>query len=178
MKKTSVFLLGLAGLSLLSCNLFSPKAPAPTPAPAPPLASPSDKFVLATLTAADGQRSDVLSTEAQRAKAQGLTLFVEFYADWCEPCQALSKSLGDGNHPGDPQMIAAFTGTYILRLNVDKWLDTPLGANFQVKTIPAFFALDAAGKPTGRTITGAAWGDNTPENMAPPLKAFFTANEW
>jgi hypothetical protein len=36
-----------------------------------------------------------------------------------------------------------------------------------------FFKLDASGKPTGDRIDGGAWGDNVPENMAPPLKAFF-----
>ena len=39
--------------------------------------------------------------------------------------------------------------------------------------IPVFYKLDANGKPTGDKIDGGAWGDNIPDNMAPPLKAFF-----
>lgn len=36
-----------------------------------------------------------------------------------------------------------------------------------------FFVIDETGRPTGQTITGAARGENTPENMAPPLEQFF-----
>ncbi len=167
MKKRYAFFLSLAGLLLLSCNLFSRKAPTPEPAQE----SPSDQFVIVTLQTADGKLADLLLAEAQKAKLKELTPFVEFYADWCGPCKALSKSLGD------PRMIEAFTGTYIIRLNVDDWQEAALKAGFEVKGIPAFFAIDEAGKPTGRTITGAAWGEDIPENMAPPLKAFFTGNK-
>jgi hypothetical protein len=38
--------------------------------------------------------------------------------------------------------------------------------------IPAFFRLDAEGKPVAR-IDGGAWAENIPKNMAPPLKTFF-----
>jgi len=39
--------------------------------------------------------------------------------------------------------------------------------------IPAFFKLDAQGKPNGEFIDGNAWGDNIPENIAPPMDEFF-----
>ena len=167
MQKRFAFIVSLVGLLLLSCNTLSPKAPTP----APPLASGSDRFVIVTLKAADRPLTDLLRTEAQKARQKGLTPFVEFYADWCGPCNDLSRSLSD------PRMIEAFAGTYIIRLNVDEWQDAPAGAGFAVKAIPAFFAVDETGKPTGQTITGAAWGDDIPENMAPPLKAFFSANK-
>jgi thiol:disulfide interchange protein len=168
MKKRFAFFLSLSGLWLLSCNFFFPK----TPTPEPPVESPSEKFAVVTLKPADGQLADLLKAEAQKAGEMGFTPFVEFHADWCAPCKALSKSLGD------PRMVDAFAGTYVIRLNVDEWLDQPADAGFTVKGIPAFFAIDEAGKPTGRFITGAAWGEDIPENMAPPLKEFFTANKY
>ncbi len=167
MKRRLALFLGLSVLSLLSCSFFSPK----TPTPEPPPVSPSDKFSIVTLSAADGKLPDLLAAEAQKAKDQGFSPFVEFYADWCGPCKSLAASLGD------PRMIDAFAGTYIIRLNVDDWVDAPAEAGFTVKGIPAFFAVDWAGKPTGRFITGAAWGEDIPENMAPPLKEFFNANK-
>jgi len=39
--------------------------------------------------------------------------------------------------------------------------------------IPAFFKLDAQGKPNGEFIDGNAWGDNIPKNIAPPMDEFF-----
>jgi hypothetical protein len=45
-----------------------------------------------------------------------------------------------------------------------------------VPGIPAFYELGEDGKPTGRMITGAAWGEDIPENIAPPMKAFFEGN--
>jgi hypothetical protein len=46
-------------------------------------------------------------------------------------------------------------------------------AKLTSSAIPVFFKLDASGKPTGEKIDGGAWGDNAPDNMAPPLAAFF-----
>ncbi len=69
-------------------------------------------------------------------------------------------------------MVDAFTGTYIIKADVDDWGFPPDGWNFDA--IPIFYALGPDGKPTGAKIDGNAWADNTPENMAPPLKKFFT----
>ena len=127
-----------------------------------------DKFTLVRFATADGQLGDLLKAEAQKAKEAGRTPFVEFYADWCGPCQALRKSLSD------QRMIEAFKGTYIIQLNLDEWQPQLGGAGFNVFGIPAFYAIDGEGKPTGRMITGGAWGEDIPENMAPPLGDFFS----
>ncbi len=68
-------------------------------------------------------------------------------------------------------MVDAFKGTYIIQADVDSWGFPPKGWGFHV--VPIFYALDATGSPTREVIDGGAWGDNIPENMAPPLKAFF-----
>ena len=72
-------------------------------------------------------------------------------------------------------MVDAFAGTYIVQVDVDEWGPSLAGTGFDASAIPAYYELDWSGKPTGRMITGAAWGNNIPENMAPPLRAFFRA---
>jgi hypothetical protein len=47
------------------------------------------------------------------------------------------------------------------------------GTDFIVIGVPTFFELNDEGRSTGRTITGAAWGADVPENMAPVLQGFF-----
>ena len=71
----------------------------------------------------------------------------------------------------NPLMVDTFKGMYIIQADVDSWGFPPEGWDFD--GIPIFYALDADGKPTGATVDGNAWGENIPENMAPPLKAFF-----
>jgi hypothetical protein len=113
---------------------------------------------------------DILKAEVQKAATLGQQPYVEFYADWCPPCNAIKKNLGD------PRMVEAFAGTYIIKLNTDDWGEKLSGTGLYVPAIPAFYELDPNGKPTGRMITGAAWGEDVPANIAPPMKAFFHGN--
>ena len=69
-------------------------------------------------------------------------------------------------------MLEAFSGVYLIRLDVDEW-GWITDHGFNVEAIPVFYKLDADGKPNGEVIDGNAWGENIPENMAPPLDAFF-----
>lgn len=159
-----VTITALITLTLLACTL-TPKQSA---VEEQPFESPaSDKFTLVRLKASDGQLEPLLKAEVQKAKQQKRQPFVEFYADWCPPCQALRQNLSD------PRMIEAFEGTYIIQLNLDEWKGQLSQTDFVVPGIPMFFEIDEAGKPTGRVITGGAWGEDIPENMAPPLKSFF-----
>jgi thiol-disulfide isomerase/thioredoxin len=113
---------------------------------------------------------EVLATEAAKAKSQGLQPFAEFSATWCPPCMAIQHTL----EAHDAQMVEAFKGTYIIRLDADEWTTKQLqGSGMSTDVIPVFYALDDKGKANGRTIDGGAWGDNIPENMAPPLGVFF-----
>lgn len=125
------------------------------------------RFTIVRLDPADGELSDLLEAEVQKAEELGREPYVEFYADWCPPCNALRKSLAD------ERMVEAFAGTYIIQLDLDQWRSKLAGTGFDVDAIPVFFEIDNSGKPTGRIITGGAWGEDIPENMAPPLKAFF-----
>jgi thiol:disulfide interchange protein len=130
-----------------------------------PLAEVSPASV--RLMPSQGKLSTLLTQEVEKARARNLRPFLELRAEWCGPCKQLEASMGDD------RMIDAFAGTYLISVDIDEWGDKlePLG--FETGSIPAFYELDGQAKPTGRTITGGAWAENIPANMAPPLKAFF-----
>jgi thiol-disulfide isomerase/thioredoxin len=129
-----------------------------------------DQFSVIAIGSGSAKLKDILQAEAQKALALGRDPYIEFYADWCPPCNAIKKNLGD------PLMVEAFAGTYIIKLDTDVWGDKLSGLGIYVPGIPAFYELDENGKPTGRMITGAAWGEDIPANIAPPMKAFFEGN--
>jgi hypothetical protein len=102
-----------------------------------------------------------------RATAAGRVPCVYLTAVWCPPSVQLERSLVD------PRMQKALRRVDAATFDIDVWGEQLKAAGFAAHTVPIFFVLDAAGKPTGPTITGGAWGENTPENMAPPLERFF-----
>lgn len=123
-------------------------------------------FVMRDLKPAEGALPVLLSGELAKAKAQKLKPIVYIGATWCAPCVAIGKSLGD------PLMVDAFQGTYVIHLDLDAW-DKALGqAGFRTDAVPVFFQVDDAGKPV-KKVDGGAWGADIPANMAPALKAFF-----
>jgi hypothetical protein len=77
-------------------------------------------------------------------------------------------------------MKEAFAGTYVMRVDIVRWDEQLLPAlgissTRQLK-LPQFRVLDDQGRPLGPKIGGDAWGEDIPENMAPPLKVFFRQN--
>jgi hypothetical protein len=88
-------------------------------------------------------------------------------ASWCPPSVMLEKSLTD------PLMARALRGVNFATYDIDSSGNELSAAGFPAHSVPVFFLLDADGKRAGPTITGAAWGANTPQNMAPPLERFF-----
>lgn len=129
----------------------------------------SDGFARVGRSPSSGDLAQVLRIELLKAKTAGRKPFVEVGAEWAQPCRDLHNALDD------PRMREAFAGTHVIYLDVDGWGDRLGRAGFNAVGVPVFFRLDAEGRPTGDTISGDAWGENTPENMAPPLKAFFQA---
>jgi thiol-disulfide isomerase/thioredoxin len=135
------------------------------------LAAPVDTpFTIVELTPAQGALAPLLAAAVREAEAKHETPVVEFGATWCGPCKRLAASLGDA------RMIDAFRGVYLIRLDLDAWRGKLTGTKIpEVGAIPAFYALRHDGTTTGETINGGAWGDDIPENMAPPLKAYFAS---
>ena len=162
-------LLPLAVTAAAACTLFDTASPSPgTILEIATDESPSpENFSLVLLHPSQGDLDALLAAHAQNAADLDRKAFVEFSADWCPPCIALAHSLGD------QRMVEAFQGTYIVRLDLDEWKSHLSDTEFIVLGVPVFFELDSEGRPTGRTLTGAAWREDIPENMAPPLKEFF-----
>lgn len=88
-------------------------------------------------------------------------------AQWCGANVKLEKSLVD------EQMAKALRGVSAAVVDIDSGVDAIMEAGFDARSVPVFFILGKDGRPTGAKITGAAWQENTPENMAPPLARFF-----
>jgi thiol-disulfide isomerase/thioredoxin len=124
-------------------------------------------FSLVEVRPEQGDLVALLEAHAARAAELERRPFVEFSATWCPPCIALQRSLQD------ERMIEAFRGTYVIRLDIDEWEDHLAPAGFLVFGVPTFVEVDGDGRPTDRSLTGAAWGPDVPENMAPVLGEFF-----
>jgi hypothetical protein len=109
-----------------------------------------------------------LRSHAAEAELRGLRPFVEFGAIWCPPSTMFGRILGE------PSMVAALAGVYLIRAESDDFEADELGdAGFPIRAVPVFFELDADGVPTGRRIDGGAWGADTVENMSRVMGQFF-----
>ncbi len=128
-------------------------------------------YVQTKVTADSGlELAALLEAESEDATRQNLQPYVYFSAEWCGPCKAIKK------HMKHRDMQDAFHGTYIIEADVDEWTGDRAMVDFDVSSIPRYYRLTSEGENTGSMIGGDAWGDNIPENMAPPLKAFFQVN--
>jgi thiol-disulfide isomerase/thioredoxin len=168
---------------LLACNFLFPKqdtssdrqvvatsAPEEAQKPEQIESLKLEGLTIVRLHPSDGDLQAMLKTEAQKATSQGLMPVAEFDATWCPPCRAIDAAIKDKNE----LMLKAYEGTYIIKLDVDEWeWDDGRVQNFAFDGIPVYFKLDADGNQTGEVIDGNAWGDNIPENMAPPMDKFF-----
>ena len=128
---------------------------------------PPRLFAQIELAPTQGDLMPLLRDHASIARARGLVPYVEFYADWCRPCKALAAQMDD------PLIVEACKGTYLIKLNFDDWKEKLADTGFTPREIPMFYALDAAGRPTGRKLSGDAWGRATPSSMAKALGPFF-----
>ena len=166
---TRLLLVPLASLAVLACALVkdaSPSLAAVNEIAADESPSP-DSFSLVVLHPSHGDLAGLLAGHALRAAELDRELFVEFSAEWCPSCVILERSLTD------ERMVEALRGVYLIRLDIDEWQGRLSETRFIVLGVPTFVELDGEGVSTGRTITGADWGPDTPENMAPVLLEFF-----
>lgn len=143
---------------LLALGCASP--PPPQAAPKPPIHTsdlPDGSDVSAGLRGAVG--------EAERA---GLKPVLYLGATWCQPCVAYERALFH------PEMVAAHANVLLVKADFDRHGSALEAAGFVASGVPFWCHLDREGGNSGRCITGAAWGEDTPENMAPVLRPFFS----
>ena len=126
-------------------------------------------FNFDSLTVEGGPLATQLAAWSARAVAAGRVPCVYLTAGWCPPSVQLEESLAD------PAMQRALRDVAAATLDVDAWGGQLTAGGFSASSIPVFHAIDGEGRPTGQSITGAAWGENTPGHMAPPLGRFFDA---
>lgn len=117
--------------------------------------------------APDASLDNSIQEEVKIAHQMKLKPFVYFYADWCPHCRAISI------HIGNPKMREALKGTYLITIDIDIWDEKIFDSKFPVRAVPTFFELNSAGLPTKKKLTGTAWKEDIPDNMAPALKKFF-----
>jgi thiol:disulfide interchange protein len=154
----------LAALALLLSAPACKDEPA-----APPPKAETARIQRTTIDPSKGSLAEQLAAQAAEAAKRGLRPQAEIHAAWCEACQALDR------HAADPALVKAFAGTWIVRVDYERWQDQLEAVGLATTAVPAFFTLDAAGKPTGARLDGSAWGEDVPAEMAPPLGAFFAA---
>ncbi len=70
--------------------------------------------------------------EFEAIKNQDKPVLIDFYADWCGPCQALSPSIEKLSKKYEDEFL-------IKKVNIDQFRE--LAAQFQVRSIPALFVL-------------------------------------
>jgi hypothetical protein len=109
----------------------------------------------------------LLREHANAAELAKLRPFLEFGAVWCPPSRMFGEVLED------PRMKSALAGVYLIRAEMDEFMDDPYAKELRLSSVPVFFELDAEGRHTGRTITGGAWGADTIENMSRTMTGFF-----
>jgi hypothetical protein len=127
-----------------------------------PLSSDSGKLL--------GQLQKLIQAHIANASAHGRTLFVEMGATWCRPCRRLEARI----RKNDPAIVDAFTGAYVLHMDVDDWRweqdSTEFGSlGFDGGVMPILYAMDT----TGKVVDELTQGDN-----AWLIKQFVDKHQW
>ncbi|PRP99888.1 hypothetical protein [Enhygromyxa salina] len=178
----SIFVLGIAGLlivfgfgSLLFWLVTRPRAQqlssgASPGTPPQQIAAPrsASSHVVVHLRAGTPLGS-LLREHANTAEAHRLRPFLEFGARWCPPSRMFGELLDQ------PRLQAALAGVYLIRAELDDFVNDPRTKELRAVSVPVFYELDADGQSTGRTITGAAWGADTLDNISTTMTRFFAS---
>lgn len=146
-------------------------APPPASAAPPPTSTaqpepPRPKISMTELSPTQGDLVPLLADQARRARTKGLVPVIEFYADWCAPCRVFQANMDA------PEIAAALSHVHLVKLNLDDWHDKLHGTGFMPRSIPAFYLITDAGRPTGKMLDGDRWGKASPARMGEALDAF------
>jgi thiol:disulfide interchange protein len=110
--------------------------------------------------------TDSISTILNNTINKGKTPILFFTASWCKPCREFKEST-------KYELVAqSLKDATIIMIDVNK--DQPKNGyalDYGARAIPTFIIVDKDGNAMN-TITGAAWVDNRPNNIAPAMEDF------
>lgn len=126
-------------------------------------------FAVVDLRPSGGRLARQLAAAVAEADKAHLRPYVELTSDWCAPCHWLDHSLHSRT------VAQAFGGTYVVRVDVDRWegLLGGTGLDDHVGPLPAFIALSHRGQAVGDWIDRGDWASDVPAQAAPVLALFF-----
>ena len=82
----------------------------------------------------------------EAAKAEGKTLFIDFYTEWCGPCKRMARDVFPQKEIGD-YMNSKFV---CLKIDAEKGEGVELAERFGIQAYPTFVTVTADGKELGR----------------------------
>jgi thiol-disulfide isomerase/thioredoxin len=89
---------------------------------------------------------DNVRVAIDRAAAEGKLVFLDFWADYCSPCQLMEKYTFT-----DPSVISRMNGSYVpVRINIETFDGYDLKAQYGVKLLPTIIVLNSKGQQVAR----------------------------
>jgi thioredoxin-related protein len=89
---------------------------------------------------------DNVRVAIDRAAAEGKLVFLDFWADYCSPCQLMEKYTFT-----DPSVINRMNGSYVpVRINIETFEGYDLKAQYNVRLLPTIIVLNSKGKQVAR----------------------------
>jgi thiol-disulfide isomerase/thioredoxin len=134
------------------------------PAVEPEPAAPKERIRIVSIDPVKGALAEQLLVEAGKAKQAGKTPYVELWAGWCPPCKKVDALLED------PALQEQLGSVVLIRVDTDTFNKPLTKLGFESPTIPAFYEIDARGRPTARLLHGHGWKSSA--TIAKTLPAF------
>lgn len=149
-------------VTLLALGLFACENETPRSEPSP---GPRDsKGKLEIVRAPDGELTEIVRTESERARSEGRVLLVYVGAKWCEPCERFHRAADRG------ELDAAFPRLRLLELDYDRDGERLRVAGCLSRMIPLFAKPDPAGRCSSQRIEGSIKGEAAVAEITPRLE--------
>ena len=103
-------------------------------------------FTLPTFAEEVNFIQDNVRVAIDRAAAEGKLVFLDFWADYCSPCQLMEKYTFT-----DPSVIDKMNSSYVpVRINIETFDGYDLKAQYNVKLLPTIIVLNSKGQLVAR----------------------------